>query len=252
MIHKYLLLILLIPFSAVATVNVELFFDSQEVKQGSIENAKALLTSDSIQKVNFQKIKGQTLGETIYFYSLSPFVRKEGEKNYISDVKIIFVKVPTKNRLEHKVDGQDIVISLPQIKVTPVDIPEKLIFEQFDIPESFKYFKWIIVFFILVILCVLTLKYRQRTKNKHRELLKKKAIKESVLAATSYKDVVNVWQRKSEVISIFPSWESEFKELEKTLFKFQFKPSQSEIEKSEVMKAYDVFLNNVKGGFDGI
>jgi hypothetical protein len=61
-----------------------------------------------------------------------------------------------------------------------------------------------------------------------------------------------MWQNKRKYLEHFPHIDEEFKTLEETLFKYQFKPSITEDEVAKVLTAYSKFKNAVNGSFNGI
>ena len=249
----FLLFILFVWFPAAhGAVNIELMFEKNDIQQGSIETATARLTGESLQKINLQKLKGQTLGETLYLHNVSPLLRKEGSKEYESEFKVIFIKVPESSQIVQKFENDEINLKWSPVKVTPIEVPEKLIFEQFEIPEPLKVLKWMIGLVLMagLVFGFIKIKKFREIKNKKRSM--KKSIKDSIMAANSYEEIVTIWKRKLEITEVFPALGEPFKELEKTLFKFQFRPHQTEDDKNEVKKAYGDFLNAIQGGFDGI
>ena len=252
--NKLLLLIFLFVWisTAFSAVNIELVFEKNEIQQGSIESALARLSGESLQKINLQKLKGQTLGETLYLYNVSPLLRKDGNKNYESEFKVIFIKTPEANQLVHKFENDEINIKWSEVKVVPVEVPEKLIFEEFEIPQPFEILKWLmgVVILVLAVFGFFKVKKARDIKNEKRRM--KQSIKDSIMAANSYDEIVSIWKRKLEITEVFPALTEPFKQLEMTLFKFQFRPQQTDEEKNEVVKAYRDFLSTIQGGFDGI
>ncbi len=77
-------------------------------------------------------------------------------------------------------------------------------------------------------------------------------MKDRVMSAREYHDVVTLWQQKALLLKEFSHLSKPITDLEIVLFKYQFKQSQNETEKAEVMKAYREFINKVQGGFNGI
>jgi hypothetical protein len=233
-------------------VNIELRFGKEEIQQGSLETATALLSGDSVQKLNLQKLKGLSIGEALYLHQISPLLRKDGSNSFESDFKVIFVKIPEQSYLVQKIDAEEVHIKWMPVKISPVEVPEKLIFEQFEIPRPIEILKWIISALAVTSIILIGLKFNQARTQKKQLRNKKNLLKDSVLSAKSYEEVVQVWKNKSEILSVFPALTSAFKQLETTLFQVQFRPYQTEEDKNNVLKAYQEFKESVHGGFDGV
>ncbi|MGE3609380.1 MAG: hypothetical protein AB7I27_07320 [Bacteriovoracaceae bacterium] len=247
-----ILLLFIISFSAWANLSLQLQLPKDAIKQGSLEKAVLVAPINTMEALPLNRLTGKNFGETIYFYRIGPFIRKEKSNNFESDVQVIFVKVPKSASITDKVEGQDVIINWSDVRIIPTEGAENLIFGNFSIPEKFK---WPLVLLILSILGFVSgfawriVKKLQNKKRRKEELQK---IKVEIYGATSFHDVVLIWQNKSFYLKTFPHLTEPLKNLEKVLFKYQFKPNQTEIEKDEVMKAYQEFLNEIRGGFNGI
>lgn len=245
------ILIFLLAFSSsVFAAQMQLQLSSSVVKQGSLIDAVVRLDGNSVQQVELQKLKGISLADTVYLYQVAPLI-KSGN-SFEADAKIIFLKVPETKPVIHKAPTGDIAISWSDVEVQPTEAPEKFLFGQFEIPGPRRILE-ILAGLVVVLLIVLGIyKFRQNRKAKKALRVKRAELKDKVMSAREYHDVVSLWQQKAELLKEFPHLAEPLKELEKVLFKYQFKQSQNENEKTEVMKAYRDFINLVQGGFNGI
>lgn len=235
-----------------AAAKVTLKFNDQKVKQGSVVDAVLRLNSETTQKIQYNQLKGQTLGEAFYIYQAKPLMTKGSWDTLESEAKVIVVKIPENRPLIHKLGEDSIEIDWESVEFLPTETPEGFLFADFDIPDRARIFNWLAI--ILGISLVASLGYfiyrKVRARNERRKLLL--AIKSSLQEANDYDSIVQVWRKKSMYIKEFPHLDEHFKKLELTLFKYQFKPTQTESEKKEVISAYKEFLSSSEGGFSGI
>ncbi|MES2528485.1 MAG: hypothetical protein V4598_15485 [Bdellovibrionota bacterium] len=227
-------------------------FPVQEVRQGSLVKAK-LFVPPELVNIPVQKLKGETSAETIYFHQISPLLKKEGSANYESDVQIIFTKVPESNHLILKINEQPIDLEWNNIQIIPVETPEGMIWADFSAPDFFEgKLTWLWIALLFLVLGIggffIWKKIDTRTKEKSR---KQKLIDE-FKSCQNYEDVVALWKRKRSFMKDFPHLDSTFPAFESVLFKYQFKPVQTENEKLEVMTAYRTLVEQSEGGFRGI
>ncbi len=208
------------------------------------------LDAASVQKVELQKLKGISLADTVYLYQVSPLIRS-GD-SFEAEAKIIFLKVPESKPVIHKTESHEISINWSDVEVQPTEAPEKFLFGQFEVPGPLRVIEILIGLLALGLIVFGILKFQKKNKTKKLLRLKRAELKEKTISAQSYTDVVQLWQKKALLIKEFPHLVDPIKELEKVLFKYQFKQNQSETEKAEVMKAYREFINQIQGGFNGI
>lgn len=242
----------LFSFSVWSNVNLGLQFHSNQLKQGELYEATLTLDSASAQSLQNLKISGQTLDETLYIHEVSPLMRKEGKDSYYADAKVIFVKATTAGSLKTQLNGQPIVVKWSELFIAPTEIPQKLIFGKFSIPSAPKLIMILGILFLIIIIVLVVLRFKKRLSTKSQKKAFMIGLKQEVLAANNYADVVKVWQKKRTYCDAFPHLENAFEKLEITLFKYQFKPNQSEAEKEATMKAYREFVSSVREGFNGI
>jgi hypothetical protein len=253
-VNKYIFLILIKMLFLVSSVEAEvvLSFGRDKIKQGSLEETILKVDMETAQKFSIQKLKGETVGDVLHFHQISPLVKKSEDGAFYAEATVIFAKIPEKNSLVYSSANEQITISWPQIEVITTDSDQRFVFADFTIPGKKDVWLLVLLSLTLVIISILSWTFRKRWKSKQLLKRKKLELREQLLSAGSYEDVVAVWQKKSQFLNEFGHLEEPFRALEKTLFKYQFKPNQSEAEKEEVMKAYRSFTQKTEGGFNGI
>lgn len=249
---KYLFLCLIfVSFHAWPKVSMDLHFEHQEVQQGNIESAKLILETDGVQKVQLQKLKGQTLGELLYLYDVSPLMKREGA-GFEADAKVIFVKVPEGKTITHKLPQDELVISFGNTSVKPTEVPEKFIYENFTVPSRPKIILWTSILIALVFIGFYGHKLYRSIQKKKTLRQKRSLLKSELYAGEDYQGIVALWLRREVFLKEFPHIEDAFRKFEVVLFKYQFKPYQTEVEKTLIVDAYRSFLQESMGGFDGV
>ncbi|MCM2349588.1 MAG: hypothetical protein NDI69_06170 [Bacteriovoracaceae bacterium] len=246
----FLLFIIIQP--ALAAVSVQLDFFDTNLKQGQLEAAKVTMAADAAQNINLQKLRGASVADTLYFYELGPLIKKDGGDYFIADAQVIFLKIPESPKLIHKLGNEEIIVAWPQIEILPTEGAKELIFGQFEIPSRKKILLWVLISLGLLTGLYAVIKYRKQLALKKAAREKKIKLKEKLFNAADYFQIVEIWQKRDEFLQTFPEIRDHFKKFEIILFKHQFKPHQTETEKSEVMTAYREFLNNIQGGLSGI
>ncbi|WPU65521.1 hypothetical protein [Peredibacter starrii] len=252
MIKYIAFFILLIPCLAFGATALNLDFGKNEIKQGSIETAKILLKADAVQRVPLQKLKGQTLAETIYFYDVSPLMRKEGSDFFEAEAKVIFAKTPETNALGTKFGNEDLLVTWGNSQISPTEASKGFIFGKFEIPSRPKIILWLSIILGLGVLIFLVIWGRKKYQIKTARKKKMQDLKRELLGATNYQEVVEVWKKKHKFLDTFPQIEESFKGFETVLFKYQFKPRQNETEMAQVTEAYRDFVRKIEGGLNGI
>lgn len=247
---RFLIILLSFSTSVFAAARMQLDLSSAVVRQGSLINAVVRLDGGSVQQIELQKLKGVSLAETIYIYQVSPLIRS-GD-NFEADAKIIFLKVPESKPVVHKTGQNEISISWSDVEVQPTEAPESFLFGQFEIPGKKRILEILGALLVLGLIGFGISRFIQTNKKKKALRQIKAALKDKVMSAREYQDVVSLWSQKALLLKEFPHLSEPFKELETVLFKYQFKQSQNEIEKAEVMKSYRDFMTKVQGGFNGI
>jgi len=237
---------------AIAEVRLELVFPEGEVKQGSLQEATLEIEADSLQNFEIQSLKALSPGETIYFHKLSPLMKKEADGKYTSEVSVVFLKVPESNSLDFSITDQKISLTWNGIRVIPTEVSKGMIFEAFEIPARKRVLFWLICCLLAVVTGIGIYIINKRVKTTRNKKLHRQKLKDLIFSASSYDEIIAIWQKKSLLQEEFPHTTESFKNLEKTLFKYVFKPHQSENEKIEIQKAYRGFINEVQGGFNGI
>lgn len=245
----FIVLFVLLSTYVHAAVQVDLYLDKNEVKQGSIETARIVMNVDGAQRVPWQKLKGETLGESLYLYDVSPIVRKQGE--FEAEAKIIFSAVPQANILKHKVADQEILIDLKDTKVIPVD-SKQFVYDQFDIPFRTKIVNVLPWVALILLIGVGTLygvrRFQQQSKSKRR----RKALRDEIISAQNYDEVIALWYRRDVFQKEFPEIQDSFKEFERGIYQVIFRPTLSDAEKKDVFNSYQSFVGKVSEVLNGI
>lgn len=251
---KFLLSLLIILFStsAISAVRMDIEFQGTDLKVGSPLKAVLKLNSEATQALPIQKLKNQKFASVLYFYSLSPLIKRPDSEVFESEVKVIFLSVPPEAILRDSKLAGDLELHLGNIQVAPTEAANELLFGTFSVPERFK--PGVVFYSIAGFLVVGLVAFSGYKKwDKKRNLKEKKQrIRDEIKAAASYEDVVSLWKRKHSYLETFPHLSQPYENLEKVLFKVQFKPSQTELEKKTVISAYQQFLTESEGGFRGI
>lgn len=250
---KYLFLSIFIVANAFSAEKIHLVFKDPQVKQGSIVDATIAMGLEVAQKIGGPaKLKDSSLGDTFYIVNASTQIRKMDSSLLTSDTKIILQKIPESQPVRHNFNGTEVEVTWENVEFVPTEAAQGFIFGSFDIPARMKLLQWLIGLIVVAAIGLIT--FYGLKKFKHKKLLKqhKTGIKNLVMSANEYSDVVTIWQKKSLILKEFPQLEEHFRKLETVLFKYQFKPHQTETEKAEVMNAYRDFTKNVEGGFHGI
>lgn len=244
--RTFFLFIIFLPVLAFASPRVEMELLRPEVKQGSLVPVIFKLDTEAVQKVQLQKLVGQTLGEVLYFHEVSPLLKKGDE--FTAEGSVIFVKIPETNLIKN--NGFD--LSWSSVTVSPTETDKQFIFTDFEIPVRPNFM--IIVLSVLSLLAILVLGRRIYKKHRLKKVARERKIKlkSLILGCKDYSEVVSFWMKRKELVEEFPHIEEPLRRLELILFRYQFKPHQSETERAEVMEAYRAFTRETEGGFHGI
>ncbi len=248
----FLLLLIFITGNCWSAEQLRLVFPSNEVKQGALVRARMIVPLTAVN-LPLQKLKGQNLSETIYFQQLSPLLRKDGASEYEADTQVIFLSVPQTTTVPGKIGDAEINVNWDQLTVIPTEVPKEMLWADFTAPDVlYKNWMWLVFVAIFLLIPYPAYLLWEKLSFKKNERKRKLALMEEIKSCRSYDDVVALWKKKHSYLPTFPHLDGPFIDLEKTLFKVQFKPVQSESEKAEVMSAYQKFLTETEGGFRGI
>ena len=246
---KIIILLVFISLSAWSKVGMILVPDSSSIKQGEIVRAR-LLIQETDGTSSLSGITNKNIGEVLYLYHVGPFMMKQGVLE--SEVKIIFSKVPTSNQVTETIEGEPITIRWSDLKVIPTQQPEGFQFGNFEIPQTMKWIPWAIGLLIVLILLLIVAKFNRRLGQKKRLKDLQRKLKDELLGADGYEGIVQVWQKKRIYLQQFPALEENFRTLEQTLFKFQFKPQRNESEMAAIKTSYESFKRDISGVLNGI
>lgn len=227
-------------------------FPDPNVTQGSIVKVQLSMDADSFQQIDIQKMKGQTLAETVYLYNVSSFIRRSGESWFDAEALIVFVKIPENKNLLHKSAQSEILLNLSDVSVKPTEAPQSFIFGDFTAPEKKKYLLWLVSFVLLLLLGVFGFTINKKIKLKKERKKIRSSLKSELLSVNSYEDAVKVWQKKQDFLKEFPSVEKSFLDFQGVLFKYVFKQKQTDLEKQEVLNSYKAVSQSVQELKDGV
>lgn len=248
-----ILLILLAPLQLYATPQLALKLPKNVVSQGDIIRAKFSVDSESYQKIASLKLAGLTLGNTIHIVSFGVPVKLSDQSGLTIESSLIFLRVPESRLITAEVNGVAFIVDTNQAEVIPTEAPEEFIFTDFTLPEKSRWILYsAVMLFLLLALAYPGWKFFKVRQTKKLKQIKQRELKDELLNCRKYEDVVEIWKKKHRYLLVFPQLKDSFTKLEITLFKYQFKPQQTESEKIEVMNSYRTFKSEVEGGVNGI
>jgi hypothetical protein len=248
-VKKIVIFLVFISLSAWSKVGMILVPDSASVKQGEIARARLLIqATDGTSSLGGMTSKN--MDEVLYLYHVGPFMMKQGVLE--SEVKIIFSKVPTSNQVTEIIQGEQVTISWNDLKVIPTQQSEGFQFGSFEIPQTVKWIPWAIGLLIVSTLLLIIAKFNRRLNQKKRLKDLQSKMKEELLGADGYEGIVRIWEKKRIYLQQFPALEENFRTLEQTLFKFQFKPQRNEFEMAAIKTSYESFKRDISGVLNGI
>ena len=243
------LIFTLFSFQAFANIELRMKPLSRSVAQGELFDV-VLSVHQSNGVTSLKGLSGKHFAESLYIYSLDPFVLKNGQLE--SNAKVIFSKIPKVDYLQEEIEGSSYIIKWSDLTVTPTTEAEGFKFGNFEIPKTWPVFSLVILLILLMTLA-LPIK-RWLAKRKNRELHKifiKKCLAEMESAST-YDEIVSIWLQRDKFQKAFPSITEEFKKFEIVLNRHQFKPNRNPKEISEIQEAYEKYKATLKGVLNGI
>lgn len=253
--NKFLLILILIlvPNLVLAEVRISLTFPKSQIKQGELEEVDISMDFSSTQNFEIQKLKDTTPGDILYFHKISPLMRSDSSGTLTGRASVVFINVPETSFVRFKDQEQTVVLTWNNIEITPTESRPVFIYEDFTIPGREVFNSTLLISGVIILLLIPVFVFVYLRYKKIRDIkLEKRLLKDNLLSANSYEEVVELWKDKSRFIKEFPSSETAFRRLEEVLFRYQFKPSQDDSEKSEVMKAYRDFSDQMRENLDGI
>lgn len=247
---KFLILLMtLFSFNVFANVELRLSSSHQSIKQGEIIDVVVHVQS-SRGEIPLKGLIGKHFAETIYIYSMDPFVIKNGLME--SRAKVIFTKAPSSDSLQGEIEGILYLINWPGLKILPIAQSEGFKFGNFDIPQSFPWLMIVIILLIFVPVCIYFIRFfkKHNLKNQHKRHLER--LMTELESAKDYNDVERIWLKREEYIKAFPQIENEFRQFERILNRHQFKRSRKEADLNEINEAYEKFKSQLVGVKNGI
>ncbi len=249
---RFLVLIILFMGNAWSLDRVDLDFTETEVHQGALVQGKLIIQPES---VNFpvQKLKGATIGEIIYFQELSPLLKKDGSSSFESDTTAIFIKVPETETIVGSIGQNEIHINIGGIKVIPVESSGQMLWADFSAPDFFAgSWGWLWTTLVIILLLSASFIGWRKISARRKLIARRKSLLEEFRGCKTYEDIVLMWKKKRTYFQEFPQIEDKFQNFEEVLFRYQFKPSQTDSEKQAVVDAYRKLLDDSEGALRGI
>ncbi len=249
---KLLLFLLILSAEVLSMDKLALFVPQSEVNQGALVKGTLIVQPEA---VNFpvQKLKGETVGDTIYFQQLSPLLKKEGSAAYEADVRVIFTNVPENRSVTGNIANQELVIEWNDIRINPVEATGKMLWADFTAPDFMEgSWRWVWISLIIILLAVAGYFIWRKVSRRSREKKRRQKLASEFLACSNYDEIVEFWKRKHTYLKEFPQLEKNYRNFEEVLFKYQFKPKQTESEKEQVVRAYQKLTEESKGELRGI
>ena len=249
---KLILFLLILSSEVLSMDKLALFIPQSEINQGALVKATLIVQPEAI---NFplQKLKGETVGEAVYFQQLSPLLKKEGSVAYEADVRIIFTSVPENRSVAGKIGDQDLVLEWNDVRINPVEATGKMLWADFTAPDFFEgSWKWLWITLLIIPVLGGGLFIWRKVSLKNREKERRRKLAQEFLSCSSYEDIVEFWKKKHFYLKEFPQLDMNYRTFEETLFKYQFKPRQTESEKELVIEAYRKLTEDCKGELRGI
>lgn len=249
---KLFLFFLILSAEVLSMDKLALFIPESSVNQGALVKATLIVQPEAI---NFpvQKLKAETVGEAVYFQQLSPLLKKEGSVAYEADVTIIFTSVPESRTVTGKIAGQDLVLEWNDIRINPVESTGKMLWADFTAPDFFEgSWKWVWITLVIIPFLAGAILFWKKYDRRRREKERRRKLGEAFLSCSKYEEIVEFWKKKQLYLREFPELEAKYRTFEETLFKYQFKPKQTDSEKELVVQAYKKLAEDCKGDLRGI
>lgn len=248
-----LLFSLFLPLLATAEVALKLVLPIQEVRQGALVNGRLEGDPKNLSTLPLQKLKSSKFKDIIYFNEVGPLLHADGDTTLSVPVGLIFIGKPDGQSLVGELGGTKVRIDLGSLQIIPTEIPSELIFGTFTIPARSRVLYWLGgLFLAILVITPLGLKQYKKWQTKKNHSLYLRQLRSELESANTYEEIVNVWKRKRTFVDNFPHIHDPFLKLEQVLFKYQFKPTQTEDEQNQVVNSYQEFKAAISGGFHGI
>lgn len=244
-----ILMITLLSFNSFSNVELRVSTSYQSIKQGEIVDA-TLHVQSSRGEIPLKGLVGKHFAETIYIYSMEPFVVKNGIME--SRAKVIFTKIPSSESLQQEIEGVIYIMNWPGLQILPIAQTEGFKFGNFNIPHSLPWLVIIVILLIFVPVCIYSIRLLKNHQSKKRHKRNLKGLMTELESAKDYNDVERIWLKRNEYIKAFPQIENDFKKFEEILNRHQFKRSRREADLNEINEAYEKFKSQLVGVRNGI
>lgn len=238
---------------AFSASELKLSITEPTVQQGEILNVLLQAKAQDLKGFELQKLKEERFADTLYFLKISPWMRKDGNEYLEAEARVVFTQIPKVNQLSDKIDESDVTIIWNKVEIIPTEASQDLIFGSFEIPPRQQVLFWILLTIAALIPIGATVWFiLKKSKMRRMEKARIAQKKAEVLNCSSYEDIVQLWKNKHEYLQLFPHVAEPFLKLESVLNKHQFKPTQSNEDKKEILESYRKFSRSIEGGFLGI
>lgn len=248
----YIICFYLLTTSLFASTKVRIDFHDKRFQQGSIQQAEIILDETFVQKIEVQKLTSKILGETLYLHEVGPILKTGDSPSFKAKAQVVFVKIPQSDSVSYKLGSEEIVFSWSAVDIIPLEASEGFVFEDFEISKRFKKYYWFFLLLVGVPLAYIFFRFNKKLELKKKVKQEKEAVLKRLLATNQYEEIVKLWVNKNEIYKTYPELNEFFKDVEKVLFLYQFKPTQSQNEKDHVVKVYQEMITKFQGSLRGV
>jgi hypothetical protein len=246
---KLLLMILVfISLKSFAVEEVKIIAQGNSLTQGQIADVMMGIENTSGLIADIEEMKGKKIEDTIYILDIKDGIQEKDLLTY--KAKIIFIKSPTQNSVRTTINGKEVQFSWDNISVIAAGETKGFLWGEYQLDSKDHLLIVILVFIFLATILVFYL--MRRRKNHALKISELKNIKITIDSVKNYEDIISLWNNRDRLLACFPLIEADFRELEKDLFKYIFKPSQSPAEREDAYNSFKKFRNKFKEGAHGV
>lgn len=226
----------------------------KNIKQGSfVDGYFSFLNEVEEDKKNINFLIGKYFDGALYVVEIALKDNDEKSKKWRGTVIFTTPLKLSDHTFNYEDKNQKLSLLVKNLKVVETSHDGKMSFADFEVKQKNK-FNWKKIFiFLFGIIIFITLFYvvRRWRMNKRFNDQKIKYF-QSVLAIDQYEKVIDFSSNKKDFLDQFPEHISTFKVFEKKLYQYQFKKTQSEDEKKEIIIAFKKFQESIKREQNGI